>query len=228
MVQAPIATNGPSSPEDQLVRLNISQYTFQDMGSSACTVIASSMLQYLLVELHRQSDVAFQQSLHPDRLANVISEGVAKFHTISGGRADIQHLAVDELGPAFFTDVKQSGLGFFQGLLTDATAFESLVHEAQSMAEPDKYIGIVITKPPESVMIIIPPANREGGHYIFFDSHSRPQDGLQGSYLIRSTSKDRIIRQLKHVFPAFDPSLLEGDAMGMMYNMFEGTIFQMK
>ena len=77
----------------------------------------------------------------------------------------------------------------------------------------------MITKPPETVSVII---SREKCY--FFDSHSRPQIGIEGAYLVSCDDVEGLVRRIMLVFPAMEST---GDTMmDMMYNSFEGTIFQ--
>jgi len=75
--------------------------------------------------------------------------------------------------------------------------------------------------------------------YAFFDSHSRPQLGFTGSYLVVSKSQEDIVRRLQSIFihiPVDDVDEVGMDELGwnyiynmqMMYNMFEASVFQLK
>lgn len=211
--------------DDTVVVLNVSQYSFSDIGASACTVIASSIMQHLLVQFDRMNNESASSDIF--QMTQIVTQGVNIFRTTTFGRS-VEHLAVDELGPRFFIDVHNLEAGFYQGLLSNSSAFHEMIRCAKVAADPTKHIGIIITKPPETVAIIIPPElhGREGKYY-FFDSHSRPQDGFQNAYLIASNKEDSIIRKLKQIFPVIDLGMSD-DYMSMMYNMFEASAFQLK
>ena len=162
----PNSTSMPAN-DDSVIILNVSQYSFSDIGASACTVIASSIVQHLLVQfdrIHNQN-----ASSDVSQMTQTVTQGVNMFRTISIGRS-VEHLAVDELGPRFFVDISNLEAGFYQGLLSNPSAFHEMIRCAKVAADPTKHIGVIITKPPETVAIIIPPEDRgREGTYYFFD-----------------------------------------------------------
>lgn len=99
--------------------------------------------------------------------------------------------------------------------------------QARLMAYPEKYIAVVVTKPPETVCVLLPPTSAPpGSKFIFFDSHSRPQFGYSGAYMVLCNDEMGLVSRLQAVFPSL---AMEGggeDYMQMMYNMFEGSVFQ--
>jgi hypothetical protein len=134
------------------------------------------------------------------------------------------HLAVDELGSKFFTSVHIVGQGF-QGLLTDQSSFLKMTTEAERLCSDSQYIGIVITKPPETVAIVIPGRGISKERSVFFfDSHSRPEQNLHGSYLVICNSVESVITRLKRIFPTM-AGLDYGNLANSLYNMFEATYF---
>lgn len=212
-----------NSDKDMYIPLAISQYSFSGQGTSACTAIATSMMKYLLEQLS-MGGVDLYQVLAPQVLTNVIIEGVEKYTRMFSNR----HLAVDELGSEYFGSLKMVGSGVSQGLLSDPNAFHELFDNARHESEDGRPIGIVITKPPETICVVLPPKDViSGGLYFFFDSHARPQDGMEGAYIVMFRTEQNLIVRLKQIFPNFN---LNGDTSagfyGDMYNMFEATIFQ--
>jgi len=105
-----------------------------------------------------------------------------------------------------------------------------------------KYIGLIITKPPETVCVLLPPMEAtpaSSSRYVFFDSHSRPQLGFYGSYLVASTRQEDVVRRLQSIFiplPVDDVDEVGMDELGwnyiynmqMMYNMFEASVLQLR
>lgn len=205
-----------------LISLGVSQYTFGESGASACTVIAGTMLKLLLQRL--QDGVLLTDVTE---LSGAVWSGVAHFQSLPPGMR--KHLAIDELGP-YMTETLHSKAAL-QGLLSTRNHFEDLFAQARASSDDKHHIGIVITKPPETVCVILPPTNcpTETRKFIMFDSHSRPQLGLSGSYLYISDDQLEIVRRLDGLFP---PLPMEGggaaDYMQQMYNMFEGSVFQLK
>ena len=213
--------------------LEISQYTFAEAGSSACTPISCSAVAALLERLdtgRSVNDVPF--------LTDVIISGVSGYGSLSHGAQNINHLSVEEFYSASIdlkTNIRQIGESF-QGLLTKRNAFMEMINTAReiisnSSSSRNKHIGLVITKPPETVCVTIPPLDSAVGEatYSFFDSHSRPEHGITGSYLVTSRNIDSILLRLAAIFPECPDALDSGDQdsyMQMMYSTFECTVFQ--
>lgn len=199
-----------------MVQLDISQYSFSDAGASACTVIASAAMKHILERLASNPAAAFDAA----SLSQVVTDGVQQFTRINGGRG---HLAVDELGPAFFGGVHMVDGGILQGLIVDRNAFADLLTQVRQLT-PVGFLGAVITKPPETVAIVLPPAGSSSSMYFFFDSHSRPHLGHHGAYLVECSSAADLLVCLQDVFI---PIEVDGDdQMNMMYNMYEATVFR--
>ena len=78
--------------------------------------------------------------------------------------------------------------------------------------------------------MVLPPKDlNSGGLYFLFDSHSRPQDGFEGSYVMVFQNEASLIRRLVQLFPNFtggSDGFGEQNFYADMYNMFEGTVFQ--
>jgi hypothetical protein len=201
--------------------LEVSQYTFSDAGASACTAIAASVAQFILPKL---KSGLFQDVFNPENLTECIYLGVGKFSELNSGA--LNHVAVDELGNAFFDQIHTEG-EVFQGLITVPGAFQSLFEEAENRCPKGQYIGVIVTKPPETVCLIIPSRRSSSSSeqkYFLFDSHSRPEQGINGSYLVVSNSRESIISRLERLFPTLD-GMDSDDTFSYMYNMFEGNFF---
>lgn len=211
--------------------LEISQYTFQEMGSSACTSIAFAGLSTILSRLDSNmtvNDATF--------LSDAIICGVTNYSNETNGSDTTFHSSADELWEQSSVTLKQqiSKVGeSFQGLLTEENAFQSMISKVKEMTDidPGKHIGIIITKPPETVCIMIPPLNCDqtsSKTYAFFDSHSRPEYGITGSYCVTSNNLDSILLRLEVIFPSDNG--IDFDAndtyMQMLYTSFETTVFQ--
>jgi hypothetical protein len=102
-----------------------------------------------------------------------------------------------------------------------------MFQQARDRAAPGKYIGLVITKPPETVCVLLPPRGAQAGaKFIFFDSHSRPQFGISGSYVVVCDDERAVVNRLSSIFTPLPSEGDEDNYMLMMYNMFEATAFQ--
>jgi hypothetical protein len=80
-------------------------------------------------------------------------------------------------------------------------------------------------------MVIIPPETIQTSQWALFDSHSRPQLSIDGSYLLTAPSSDAILNHLRILFPALTDGGVLGDEESiwtMMYNSIEANVFVRK
>jgi hypothetical protein len=210
---------------EKILQLPFSQYSFGG-GSSSCTAISLYVMADLL-----QSLVLGSEYDNVERLSDVVVNSIQIYNSFSSN--ENKHFAVDELLSIFPETIKQIG-NSFEGLLTERNAFENLFANVRNIAENNKYIGVIITKPPETVCVILPPKNSSGTNlFLMFDSHSRPQFQLENSSLLTAKLLDCMIQKLERIFTPLpidsdeDFGAAENLAQ-MMYNMFEATVFQLK
>lgn len=213
--------------------IDISQYSFSDIGSSSCTSIACHAGLKLLSKL----DKAVLDYSNNEFLVDIIITGVERYNILRNGGVVSDHFSVDEflsnspdLRDSFVTIPK----GPVQGQLTTENAFLHLFQSASiEVRLQTKYIGIIITKPPETVLVILPPNRSQcqlPNQYFLFDSHPRPQLGITGAYLQQFDNPEALQYQLLQLFPPFPDSFPRRDESFMvsMFNSFEGTIVQLK
>lgn len=217
--------------EETLTVLDLSQYSFAEIGSSACTPIACSAAVALLHRLENDIDIDDASFLN-----EAIIIGVASYSNIQHLRVG-DHMSVEEYS-ALSQDMQQKVVKVgesFQGLLTELSPFRNLIRRAQEQAatfssSTTNYVGIIITKPPETVCITVPSLSNDKGSakiYSFFDSHSRPEYGLTGSYLVTSSSIESVLHRLSSIFPQVDLEGCFNDTyMQMLYTTYEATVFQ--
>jgi hypothetical protein len=87
-----------------------------------------------------------------------VYEGVQQYKNVVPGAAIGSHLSVDELGPFLADSLTSMGDVPVQGLLNGSTQpFLDLFREARLRARPGQHVGVVVTKPPETVCVILPP-----------------------------------------------------------------------
>jgi hypothetical protein len=201
------------------------------MGSSACTSIAFAALATILERLDNRmtaNDATF--------LSDAIISGITSYADAMNGSDVTVHSSADELweGPSGCLLKQQiSKIGeSFQGLLTEENAFQKMISTVKEMRgiDPEKHIGIIITKPPETVCMMIPPLNNQTSTtYAFFDSHSRPEYMINGSYLVTSNNLDSILFRLNLIFAPNEINFDVNDTyMQMLYTSFEIAVFQSK
>ena len=113
----------------------------------------------------------------------------------------------------------------------------ALVWQAWSVApHPSLPVGIVITKPPESVCVVLPPPmpapGRSQYRFLLFDSHGRPEQlGVEGGYLAEELDAAGLAVRLRRLFVPLppDPGARGGDDGGAgawMFDAFDAAVFQ--
>ena len=218
---------------ERVVVLGISQYTFSEMGASACTSISVAAMMALLE--HYDRDEQREMMISEEQLSNSVICGVMS-HS-GAGHASVEELLM--LSPDLnskLTKIDQENKLPLQGLLTQPAPFELLLDKVVTLNQNrHKAIGVIITKPPETVVVILPAADRN--RYALFDSHSRPQLGIDGSYLVETSQRAEIINRLHDIFPLqeqsfgteMESSMIDENEsfMTQMYATFEGSAFQL-
>ena len=211
--------------------------SFDEVGSSSCTPIAATMANMFLKKLHA-GDLNNLESL----LADATFSGIARYSSVNVDPAVKAHMTVEEF--LLQTQEISKNLrkidGPNQALLTDPNSFQDMFVEmvnnaltsvpSTSSTSSVEYLSIIITKPPETVVVFLPIVRNvtddtNNQKYYFFDSHSRPELNIHGSYLVTSKSLNQIVKRLKMIFPPLVSSNEDENYMTWMYNSFEGTSF---
>jgi hypothetical protein len=169
-------------------------------------------------------------------LSDALIEGISIHNDIQKLNSS-SHLAVDE---AYFSSTQfQNQLLYivseepYQGLLNKGDSFQMLfdkiLAKVSEKYSADKHVACIITKPPETLCIILPPRSDSNQKvYTLFDSHSRPSEGYDGATLI-SDNLHNILEKVKKIWPAFhNDNDNELGYMMEMYNMYEIHPFQLK
>jgi len=226
-----------------ITRSGVSQYSFEG-GRSACTAVALEAALTLLGAAATGTTGAADDGTSLD-LSEVVQRGVATYMELALAQGGIEHTSCDEvlsLVPRLSSQLRVLGGGstVLQALTTDPACYASLVAQARALpgvnaAQP---IGLVVTKPPETILVVAPPTTiqgQRGGQWLLLDSHSRPHlvtsDGLgcDGAFLLAASDLNRLVEGgLRHVFPPVDMG--GGDDMAMMeamYNAVEVTAVQL-
>ena len=112
---------------------------------------------------------------------------------------------------------------------------EAVLSQCQADAiDSQAYIAVVITKPPETVLVLLPPltssASGSNSSYILLDSHPRPQQLIphcpSGSYALFHPTLSSLVSSIKQIFPVTELGNDIPEMMAMMYNSFDAYPFQ--
>lgn len=215
-------TSVDEADNDRITLLEMSQYNLTDGSSSACTCVAWTFVAVGLEFMRMGRD--FENSVD---LTDILMEGVNSYQELA--MSGSIHLSVEEYLEKKAESHRDVRLihGPKQCVLRSTESFREYVDEIYStVTDRSRPIGIVITKPPESIGLILKRAADGTQCFYLFDSHSRPEMGLIGAHLLSTNDLDAVIRHLNSLFPSVDSG---GDSvMDMMYNCFEGNAFQVR
>ena len=220
--------------------LPFSQYSLGDQSAaSACTAIATTTAIALLSSSGWQRNRQDQESLR-SLLTTGFQEGVSLAATAQGMHHR-EHLSIDEIWQTLCTApcasggnptssvrvVDSHGMLTRQGLWTRdhlaSVLLAELRHASASTGSGSCVsVAAVITKPPETVLLVYTPISSE---WHVLDSHSRPHLGSQygGAALSSSTSSSTVIDFLMTILPPFpsDPSDENDMMIQLTYNACE-------
>jgi len=190
-------------------------------AKSACTTIS------LLAAITLLQNIKSNTKIDCDSINDIISKGV-KFHS------DDAHTDIETAWSKLSSMKSLVNLcGDTQGIITNQNIeFNNILYTIYSKEinpfstnfeniDDNKYTGIIITKQPETICVILPPLkDKESGkeNFIYFNSHNRD---LDTDYTIESFSSFKnLIDRLKIKYPYMD--------MGDDYNSIEANAIQLK
>jgi hypothetical protein len=201
----------PAGSQPMVRQCTISQYSLEG-GQSACTVISTMLATEALRALTRpQCNNVSLVELFQD----TIQRGVA----LAVSNDSYQHLSCEEallLLPAESRLVQRGPV--LQGLLDQPGCFADILRRARAAAGSD-VLAVVLTKPPESVCVVLSPTTS-----YLFDSHARPSLGLSCAYVVESPSEQAVLERLVGLFPPFPVDDLD-EMQRLMYNGVDATVF---
>jgi len=229
-----------------LVESEISQYS-NVLGTSACTAIALTLVHNCLSQLicNKDAETVIDSTL----LTTSVIEGIQLYNELkSNNNGDgAEHASVEELMAACLSSGKSiiSTLKLFpnsprQGILSSSTSYnkhmgiEALLAQCQidattSADATEPYIAVVITKPPETVLVILPnniaSSTNTNSKFILIDSHPRPQQLAPhfptGSYALFHPTLSSLVTSLQEIFLVTELGDGVPELMQMMYNSFD-------
>lgn len=216
-----------SIPEENIIELNVSQYSFEGIGNSACTSIVMTVglnLLQILGKCLSLTKYKLEILRHLDLLNSAILIGIEEFHSIKEKKLHINgdHLSSDDvydnsnlINNAFrsLTSTPISGI-----LSSSGDSFHKFMNSIDDIPTTNNIL-VVLTKSPETIGIIIP-SNRQS--YILFDSHSRPQFGLNNAALLFFDNVSELCTYLNRLFICMT---MHNDYSSLMYNSYEGNCF---
>jgi len=246
-----------------MIQTSISQYSLPAGKSACtCIAIetSSTLLQYLNSNSNSNTttvdNINIEQFLTAARLQSMVLAGSDLYNSLkqsqSGISSEVEHLSPEEV-LAFLhsskpdtttstsTNLKQQNIklmegGVRQGILTSGDGplgLQSLIQGCQLDQNPGQWICVIVTKTPETVCILLPPAmaapaavadgtvHQQQQPFVLIDSHPRPMFGADGAYALFHDSLHGLVNSLQRMFPATDLGSDVGELMAAMYNSFD-------
>ena len=245
-------------PPIRMVQGPLSQYSIEN-GRSACTCIALAAANEVLKGIIATTTMAKQQQQQPyvtmetilsqDCLQTIIVQGVELYNNLLLVDPSMEHKSAEEvLVTGCFPDLQQHGV-VQQGILSSSSSQQqrssanseplglyNLLRTSQDgRAEGAEWTCALITKPPETVLVVLPPlvAPRDTTSgtplpFVLVDSHPRPQQfGAHQAYARFHTSLDDLVQEsLNRIFPCTNLGPDIPPLMAAMYNQFDLYCFR--
>jgi hypothetical protein len=233
----------PSSIADPtlVVQGTTSQYTFADVGRSACTCIALTAAGMFLSIQDGDTVVT------PEFLDRMITLGIENYQALAAvsmqasnttSTVVVEHMSAEEVlqqaGSADRFGVQSTAGGVRQGILSHdrdhflglKVIFERIYMDSRSH---NKWLCVLMTKTPETVLICTPP---QGAYeesfksdttlsFWLIDSHPRPNCGKLNAYSISHSTLDSLLQSLYAIFPTTDLGTDVPEMMAQIYNSFD-------
>ncbi|KAL7553041.1 hypothetical protein ACHAWF_016284 [Thalassiosira exigua] len=231
------------------VHSRASQYG-EEGGRSACTAIALATARAALeATASSASSAALEGAVDAAFLARCVREGIGLHRDVLGGAGvagGVEHSSVEELWSALrarapegdvAAEATTSTIALLpssprQGLLASSSGhpmgLEAVLSQCRTDAVDSRcYVAAVITKPPETVLVLLPPSSApaSSADFVLLDSHPRPQQlpphFPSGSYALFHPSLASLVGSLSQIFPVTELGSDVPEMMAMMYNSFD-------
>ncbi len=188
-------------------------------GRSACTTICMVAARRALDLLRSEGEV--ESVIRPQNVDAWMTQGICLHTGVAGGRGR-EHTSLDELWG--LGDLKKitDGLERHQLLPSSvgARSFDAMLTRARQVCQEHRCaVGIIVTKPPETVLVLM----GLEAPVVLFDSHPRPDRGLVGAYAVQFETDPGCANALAALFPIVR-GLEDCGMMAESMNQFEATV----
>jgi len=235
--------NTTSHNNNKVVQASFNQYSLLN-GRSACTCIALNMASQFLSMIENYATV--EQLVTTSFLESNLRSGVDLYNN-RNLKSNVEHLSVEEVLTEFsstsFNVVLKGGVR--QGILTNnncatSSSFTEILTACRDggTGKMNEWMGFVITKPPETICVCVPPKIQQlqqQQQFIVIDSHPRPQFQLTNCYAKFVPTMNDLIVILHEIFPFVNLQVSGGgggggggEIMNVMYNSFDVYPLQRK
>lgn len=223
---APVAPELSDSPREEIPDAAVkwacsgmtSQYSY-DNGRSACTTIAAVALDQLL-RLALHAPVVLEEAPARDVIDNIVRNGVEMYTRAEGAREHAAFSEVLEVQSELRSRLKLVGSPF-EGQTSEKEPFLEMLETALLACPTGGAVGVLLTKPPESISLVISSPEAETPLFLCFDSHNRSTLGFDGASLISFPTAADLRLHLRQLFPAIS---MPDVAQDIMYNGYDASI----
>lgn len=218
---------GAEEVETRDVHSEVSQYG-ERCGRSACSAIALTLACNFFQA--NDDDDEPGNAIGPAFLGDGVVQGIELYGALRGkGDGGPEHSSVEELLEACSrgTDPRSRNVASAlepldasprQGILSDSTDHPMGLEAMLSQCQADGavcgggYVAVVLTKPPETVLVLLPPLGGQGPpssmRYVLLDSHPRPRQLAPhfpaGSNALFHPSLASLVDSVRQIFPPTD------------------------
>lgn len=233
-----------ASTDTTIIQSDVSQYTDPSIGRSACTSIALTLASRVLQEMQDKSTNNVQDVMSSVFLSDALLQGLQVYTGLQAKNSSgVEHLSVEEIMQIDFASRPFSSLKLLpcsprQGILSSSSdnpmGLQSTLSACQADSTGQSYTAVVITKPPETVLVLLPPIASSAAQqkYVLLDSHPRPNNfaphNPSGSYALLHSNLQSLVGSLEEIFPVVDLGSDVNEMMAMMYNSFDAYPFEAK
>jgi hypothetical protein len=232
----------PNAASNSILRQGtIHQYNVEN-GKSACTCMAlwgaQTFLQQILSNTNTDdpSTISF---INAEFLDDMVRNGSQLYSQYSRMRRQqhqpydndtVEHTSVEELllpSSNLFPYLQMNGSCARQGLLQgDEEAMShhplGLYHMLTScQQDTTEWTCVLLTKPPETILICLPPSSSSSLPFLLLDSHCRPTQNIPNAYCQFHATLADLIHTIQILFPYTDLGPDVPELMQCMYNSFD-------
>ena len=198
-----------------------SQYSYE-YGRSACSFIALSAATFILQ--NTAGGVSMTESLIDDAVHNGCNT-YSEWKKMNRSNESIEHTSVEEiLLSGYYSNLELPPGGIRQGMLSNnnhhgPSSLPVLLKACQSSTD---WVCVVMIKPPETVLLCLPPTTDNKNMYYLFDSHPRMMEfGSEHAYCRIHRSLTDLVHSVSAIFPIADLGPDVPEYMSSMYNSFD-------
>lgn len=212
-----------------VVQGSTNQYTFPDVGRSACTCIALTAASNFLSNNNEDTNISKDRTVRPEFLDQMITQGIALYQKVTtSATTTVEHLSAEKILQQQQDMAIQVAVGGIrQGVLTNnrdhPLGLKALLEgiQSESRGNNNEWASVLMTKTPESVLVCLPTSQSSPSSFWLIDSHPRPMLGMANAYAFPHPTLQSLLETLYTIFPTTDLGPDIPEMMAELYNSFD-------